>query len=65
MLSKLRLPRLESYSRDLDGLGFEKFSPIYAHRRRVCFGVVMQPFLSPALTLLARRALEGRGLLPL
>lgn len=53
-------PRLETYSRDLEGLGFEKlldtapvgdtptqpptFCRIYAHRRHGCFGVIMQSF---------------------
>jgi len=52
--------RLETYSRDLEGLGFEKlldtapvgdtpthpptFCRIYAHRRHGCFGVIMQWF---------------------
>ena len=53
-------PRLETYSRDLEGLGFERlldtapvgdtpthpptFCRIYAPRRHGCFGVIMQSF---------------------
>jgi hypothetical protein len=57
---RLDRPRLEAFSRDLEGLGFAKlldtapvadspthppsFCRIYAHRRQACFGVIMQSF---------------------
>jgi hypothetical protein len=57
---RLDRPKLEAFSRDLEGLGFEKlldtapvadsptyppsFCRIYAHRRQACFGVIMQSF---------------------
>ena len=57
---QLDRPRLDAFSKDLEGLGFEKlldtapvgdtprhtptFCRIYAHRRHACFGILMQSF---------------------